>query len=143
MKKMKKKKKGFTLIELLAVIIIIAIIALIISPVISNLITSTSKAANARSVEGHVRNVELAIISDAFATGAGDVSLYNLDNQSLDTLGRNLTIPTSDVVTCEKYTIINGQVIEATGCANHNPKSNWNNTYKFKTGVGAEVDGEL
>ena len=48
------KKKGFTLIELLAVIVILAIIALIITPIVSDIIKSSSKAAAMRSVEGYI-----------------------------------------------------------------------------------------
>lgn len=144
MKKIKKKKKkGFTLIELLAVIVILAIVALIISPVVSNLITSARKNANARTVEGHVRNVELAIIADAFATAAGDVTLYDLNEQPLEDLNRSLTMPTNDNVTCETYTISNAQVTAASKCADRNQKANWINTFKFTVGKGAEVDGEL
>ena len=46
------KKKGFTLIELLAVIVILAIIALIITPIISNVIDASRKAAFKESVNG-------------------------------------------------------------------------------------------
>ena len=57
------KKKGFTLIELLAVIVILAIIALIITPIVSDIIKSSSKAAAMRSVEGYISaaNNEAAI----------------------------------------------------------------------------------
>nr|MBP3259090.1 prepilin-type N-terminal cleavage/methylation domain-containing protein [Bacilli bacterium] len=46
------KEKGFTLIELLAVIVILAIIALIITPIISNVIDASRKAAFKESVNG-------------------------------------------------------------------------------------------
>ena len=46
------KKTGFTLIELLAVIVILAIIALIITPIISNVIDASRKAAFKESVNG-------------------------------------------------------------------------------------------
>ena len=48
------KKKGFTLIELLAVIVILAIIALIITPIVSDIIESSKKAAAKRSIEGYI-----------------------------------------------------------------------------------------
>ena len=48
------KKKGFTLIELLAVIVILAIIALIVTPIVSDIIESSKKAAAKRSVEGYI-----------------------------------------------------------------------------------------
>ena len=46
-------KKGFTLIELLAVIVILAIIALIVTPVISNIINNSKKAAAIQSAYGY------------------------------------------------------------------------------------------
>ena len=46
-------KKGFTLIELLAVIVILAIIALIVTPVISNIINNSKKAAAVQSAYGY------------------------------------------------------------------------------------------
>ena len=134
------KKNGFTLIELLAVIVILAIIALIVTPVVSGIITSARNSANARSVEGHIRNVELAIVTDAFATGAGDLAIYDRTNGVLPS---GLTIPENDKITCKKYTISNGQVVEATKCANKSDTANWHKTYKYTATNGAEADGEL
>ena len=135
-----KRSKGFTLIELLAVIVILAIIALIVTPVVSGIITSARNSANARSVEGHIRNVELAIVTDAFATGAGDLAIYDRTNGVLPS---GLTIPENDKITCKKYTISNGQVVEATKCANKSDTANWHKTYKYTATNGAEADGEL
>ena len=50
-------KKGFTLIELLAVIIILAIVALIATPVIDNVIDSSRRKTNERSIEGYANAV--------------------------------------------------------------------------------------
>ena len=135
-----KRSKGFTLIELLAVIVILAIIALIVTPIVSGIITSARNSANARSVEGHIRNVELAIVTDAFATGAGDLAIYD---RTSGTLPNGLTLPTNDNITCKKYTISNGQVVEATKCANKSDTANWHKTYKYTATNGAEADGEL
>ena len=134
-----KRSKGFTLIELLAVIVILAIIALIVTPVVSGIITSARNSANARSVEGHIRNVELAIVTDAFATGAGDLAIYDRTNGVLPS---GLTIPENDKITCKKYTISNGQVVEATKCANKSDTANWHKTYKYTATNGAVIEGE-
>ena len=135
-----KRSKGFTLIELLAVIVILAIIALIVTPVVSGIITSARNSANARSVEGHIRNVELAIVTDAFATGAGDLAIYDRTNGVLPS---GLTIPTNDKITCESYTVVNGQVTEATKCADYNNTANWHHTYRYTPTEGAVIEGEL
>lgn len=134
------KKNGFTLIELLAVIVILAIIALIVTPVVSGIITSARNSANARSVEGHIRNIELAIINDAFALGAGDLTIYDtyttqeqFDNNSL------LTIPTNDHVTCRTYSLNNGQVTAATNCVDETEGAHWNNYYNYDFTKGAEL----
>ena len=133
------KKNGFTLIELLAVIVILAIIALIVTPVVSNIITSARNSANARSVEGHIRNVELAIVTDAFATGAGDLAIYDRTNGVLPS---GLTIPENDKITCDTYNIVNGQVTKATGCSNRSDTANWHKTYKYTATNGAVIEGE-
>ena len=126
------KSKGFTLIELLAVIVILAIIALIVTPIVSNIITSARNAANARSVEGHIRNIELAIIGEAFNNGSDDLSKYDNGNIS------SLTLPSNDKITCSSYTIENGNVIEATGCTN----TGWTNTFGYTKTNGAKVTGD-
>lgn len=145
------KKNGFTLIELLAVIVILAIIALIVTPIVSGIITSARNSANARSVEGHIKNLELAIITDAFAKASGDLAIYNTtgnkntssisDQASITAAG--LTIPVNDKITCETYKVENGQVLEATKCADQTNKANWHHTYKYTVANGAEVDGEI
>ena len=126
-------KKGFTLIELLAVIVILAIIALIVTPVVSNIINSARKAANARSVEGHIKNVEYAIIEKAFADGTGNMSIYDDGDIS------DLDLPSSDNITCDSYVIENGIVKEATGCTDN--VSKWSDKYSYQEGKGASSTG--
>ena len=55
------KRKGFTLIELLAVIVILAIIAVIATPIITNIIEDSKKAAFNRSVEGIIKGLDLDV----------------------------------------------------------------------------------
>ena len=88
-------KKGFTLIELLAVIVILAIIALIITPVVQDIIASAKDSANKRSVEGHVKNVEYAIVGEAFNNGK-ESNYY--DCVSGTDIVDALTIPDSDKI---------------------------------------------
>ena len=113
-------KKGFTLIELLAVIVILAIIALIVTPVVSNIISSAKKAANARSVEGHIKNIEYAIIQKAFEEGTGNLSMYDdtvkSDADLKATLPAANQLPQGDTVVCTSLTIENGTVTAADGC---------------------------
>ena len=141
------KKNGFTLIELLAVIVILAIIALIVTPVVSGIITSARNSANARSVEGHIRNLELAIISDAFAKASGDLAVYDstssngISNET-GIVARGLTIPENDKITCETYNIVNGQVTEARGCADYTNTANWHHTYTYTPTEGAVMDAD-
>ena len=132
-----KNKKGFTLIELLAVIVILAIIALIVTPVVSNIVANARIAANARSVEGHIRNIELAIITKAF----GENSTGDLD--SFDTITSGATIesslsrPGNDNVTCTSYTIKHGTVLSAKGCSDTEEK--WGKKYTYSNSEGAVV----
>ena len=136
-----KNKKGFTLIELLAVIVILAIIALIVTPVVSNIVANARIAANARSVEGHIRNIELAIITKAF----GENSTGDLD--SFDTITSGATIesslsrPGNDNVTCTSYTIKHGTVFNASGCKDNENK--WGKVYRYSVSGGAVVEGSL
>ena len=131
------KKKGFTLIELLAVIVILAIIALIITPVVSNIILQARISANARSVEGHIRNVELAIESKAFNADTGDLTNYDVTDGALSS---DLVMPNNDDVVCEKYTITNGRVISASGCVSD--RANWNKVYSYGNAEGAKSTGD-
>ena len=55
-----KSNKGFTLIELLAVIVILAIVALVATPVILNIIESSTNKAKDSSARLVVKSVELA-----------------------------------------------------------------------------------
>ena len=127
-------KKGFTLIELLAVIVILAIIALIVTPVVSNIISSARKAANARSVEGHVKNIEYAIIQKAFEEGTGDLSIA--DSLTTDTAVKaTLTIPAGDKIECSTIAISNGTVTSASGCKD----PSWTDSFTYTEGAGAQA----
>ena len=128
------KKKGFTLIELLAVIVILAIIALIVTPVVSNIILSARKAANARSVEGHIKNIEYAIIEKAFEQGNGDLTIFDSYTNDSD-LKNELTLPDSDKILCVSLTIEDGIVISASGCKENDWPSD--NVFNYTLGVGA------
>ncbi len=129
---MKMNKKGFTLIELLAVIVILAIIALIVTPVISNIITSAKKAANARSVEGYAKDIQIAIMSAAFENGELDLSAYD----TTTTLSASIASGVTDRVVCTGHKIENGTVKELTGCK----VDNSNETYTFTETGGAKAD---
>ena len=129
-------KKGFTLIELLAVIVILAIIALIVTPVVSNIISSAKKAANARSVEGHVKNIEYAIIQKAFEEGTGDLGIYDSitsDTALRATLPAANKLPDGDKVYCSSLTISNGTVTAASGCT----AEGWGVNFTYAEGTGA------
>ena len=128
------KKKGFTLIELLAVIVILAIIALIVTPVVSNIILSARKAANARSVEGHIKNIEYAIVQKAFEEGTGDLSSYDPITDE-PTLRATLTLPESDKIICDELTISNGTVVNAKGCK----IGDWDEPFNYTEGSGAST----
>ena len=137
-------KKGFTLIELLAVIVMLAIIALIVTPVVSNIVSNARIAANARSVEGHIRNIELAIISKAFqAQTTGNMDEYDTGKtaaqiEALITDEASGTNITNDKVTCTSYTILHGKVQEAIGCKDRT--STWTKSYKYTIAKGAETE---
>ena len=126
------KKKGFTLIELLAVIVILAVVALIITPVVSDIIVSARHSANARSVEGHVKNIEYAIVNETF-NSAKELSYYNMDSGT-DKIDE-LTIPDSDKVTCTSYTIQDGEVLKALNC--RDTVKDWDRSYNYIKGTGA------
>jgi len=55
-----KSNKGFTLVELLAVIVILAIVALVATPVILNIIESSTNKAKDSSARLVIKSVELA-----------------------------------------------------------------------------------
>ena len=136
------KKKGFTLIELLAVIVILAIIALIVTPVVSNIITSSRNSANARSVEGHIDNIEYGIMTKAFNEGK-DIRYLDKTITTDGTINDRNTkfgfdFPNNDNIVCEKYAISNGLVIGATGCK----ESSWKLTYSY-TSTGGAVSGDI
>ena len=103
------KKKGFTLIELLAVILILAIIALILIPAISKIIESARDAANKRSVEGYVGDLNYAIMEKVLVEknanmydGTGVTEFPGLDY--------------NDVLECASYDIKDGVVQYAESC---------------------------
>ena len=132
-----KNKKGFTLIELLAVIVILAIIALIVTPVVSNIVANARIAANARSVEGHIRNIELAIITKAFGENStGDLDFFDTITSGA-TIESSLSRPGNDNVTCSSYTIKHGTVLSASGCKDNENK--WDKTYTYSNSEGAVV----
>lgn len=112
---MRKEKSGFTLIELLAVIIILAIIALIITPMITEIIKSVRLEANKRSVEGHISNIEYAIMADVL--NVKDIG-YLDGTKTYDEL--NLTLPGNDNIMCKSYIIKNGNVLNAFDCNTKN-----------------------
>ena len=128
-------KKGFTLIELLAVIVILAIIALIVTPVVSNIISSAKKAANARSVEGHVKNIEYAIIQKAFEEGTGDLGIYDSITSDSARQATGLTIPAGDKIICQTLEISNGTVTKAETCT----ADGWGVNFDYTEGSGASA----
>ena len=130
------KEKGFTLIELLAVIVILAIIALIVTPKISEIIISAKHAANARSVEGHIKNIEYAIIEKAFGAGNDNLDGYD-DKETEQDIRTSLTLPEGDNILCTTYKIKNGTVMEAKGCTDSS--DNWDKSYDYEDGRGAGV----
>ncbi|MBR1376554.1 MAG: prepilin-type N-terminal cleavage/methylation domain-containing protein [Bacilli bacterium] len=132
------KKKGFTLIELLAVIVILAAIALIIIPVVSNIITSSRNSANARSVEGHIDNVEFGIMggSDSSSIGNQVVRTDGTIDDRNEKFG--FAFPKSDTVVCKGYEIKKGLVTFATGCK----ADDWKTVYSYTSENGTVV-GEL
>ena len=133
---MKLNNKGFTLIELLAVIVILAIIALIVTPVISNIISKAKQATNARSVEGHVKDIQIAIMSAAFDEGSLNLSAYNQTTGALPTSLAN-AVNSSNRVVCTSYEIADGTVKNATGCT-----VDGNGTYEYHEATGAKVTAE-
>ena len=68
-----KSNKGFTLIELLAVIVILAIVALVATPVILNIINSSTNKAKDSSARLVIKSVELAYTT-YLSTSHGNVS---------------------------------------------------------------------
>ena len=129
---MSKRDKKFLIIG--AVILVIIILGVIISKSIDNTMESSRIAANARTVEGHIRNIELAIISKAFDAETGDLTLYDVTD---DPISKELesTLPSGDTVKCEKYTIENGTVKSAGRCYS----SNWKYNYTYTNSGGATV----
>jgi len=113
-------KKGFTLIELLAVIVILAVIALIVTPIVTGIISQAKESANARSVEGHVKNMEYAMLEAAFKDGSGNTSAFNGTGKDYATLTgefpTGVAIPSNDHIICDTYDVVEGTVTAARGC---------------------------
>lgn len=136
------KKKGFTLIELLAVIVILAVIALIVTPIVTSIIAQAKVSANARSVEGHIKDVQYTILEVSFKEN-GNINKYDgtypVNNVKLiDKLESDgYHIQDSDKIECSTYTVANGTVTEATGCT----ETGWGKTYNYTNTGGAVVSG--
>ena len=129
-------KKGFTLIELLAVIVILAIIALIVTPIVSNIIASARNSANARSVEGHIDNIEYAIISKAFNEGTDIGFMDGTVNGNQVGIGAaySISVPSNDTIECASYVIEAGIVKTASTCK----AGDWAKTYSYSATEGAK-----
>lgn len=141
-------KKGFTLIELLAVIVILAVIALIVTPIVTGIIAQAKESANARSVEGHVKNFEYAMLEAAFKDGSGNTSAFNNNGTAISytdlvalLTAKGISLPDNDHIKCTNYTISEGTVMTATGCAEFSGETNaWGKTYYFAQGHNAVVE---
>lgn len=83
-----KINNGFTLIELLGVIILITIIALITTPIITNIIEDSKKAAFNRSIEGILEGTKLDVSFKLDDSGY----IYTIDNGVIDNLESNISI---------------------------------------------------
>lgn len=132
-------KKGFTLIELLAVIVILAVIALIVTPIVTGIIAQAKESANARSVEGHIKDMEYAMLEVAFKDGTGNTSAFN-NLTTYETITGALSdkgvTPSNDLIKCATYTVSEGTITAATGCT----ATGWGKTYKFVQGNNAQVE---
>lgn len=114
-----KKNKGFTLIELLAVIVILAVIALIVTPIVTGIISNAKKSANARSVEGHISDVNYVILSKTMSGNTNDYDgvLTSSDAKYTEIIVNGVKAQNSaDNVKCTKYVVTNGTVTSAIGC---------------------------
>ena len=125
-------KRGFTLIELLAVIVIIAIISLIAFPVINKIVNNSRIAANARSVEGHISDIEYAIIKSSMKDGLeasydGTYEVFGDFNFP--------SFPEKDNIRCSNYVIVKGNVESAEGCK----ADAWKKAYCYNRGENASV----
>ena len=125
-------KRGFTLIELLAVIVILAIISLIAFPVINKIVNNSRIAANARSVEGHISDIEYAIIKSSMKDGLeasydGTYEVFGDFNFP--------SFPEKDNIRCSNYVIVKGNVESAEGCK----ADAWKKAYCYNRGENASV----
>lgn len=119
-------KKGFTLLELLAVIVVLAVIALITIPIVTGIITSAKDSSNARSLEGHISNVNYKIAESAY-TSSKELSSFDGTKEE-----GFLTdpYPAGDKITCASYVIANGVVTKANKCK----ESGWAKYYCYEEG---------
>ena len=108
-------KKGMTLIELLAFVVILTIIALIVSPIISDIISSDKDETNQKIVDVHIKSIEYAIIQKGIELGTTDLSFF--DGEKNDAITRaSLELPPDDYIYCDTVIISNGKVTRAIGC---------------------------
>ena len=92
-------------------------------------------AANARSVEGHIKNIEYAIVQNAFDTGTGDLTIF--DGKTSDTKLRiSISLPDKDNIYCESLTIENGSVVKASRCRDYT----WANYFSYNENNGAYLE---
>lgn len=77
------------------------------------------ESTEARSVEGHVKNIEYAIMQ-AELKGVGDSTYgYHKSGELINILGKqSIYLPKNDYIKCVDYTIAKAKVTKATGCAN-------------------------
>ena len=89
-------------------------------------------AANARAVEGHIKNIEYSIIQKAFEDGTGDLTLF--DGKTSDAQIRlSFSMPDGDYIYCSSLTIENGTVTKASNCS----EGTWNNSFSYTENEGA------
>ena len=123
------KKKGFTLIELLAVVLILAIIALILIPVVNKIIESARDAANQRSVEGYIGDLNYDIMEKV---------LLEKNDKIYD--GNGVTefpdLTYNDIIVCDLYDVKDGVIQYAEACTKKD--NSWGAFYNYRIGEGAK-----
>ena len=96
-------------------------------------IIGSSVSANARSVEGHIDNIEYAIISSSFSDNS-EIDSKDGKYASEDSL--NLNLPSNDTIKCSNYVIKNGVVETAENC-----KANgWKYSFNYTSYSGAIIN---
>lgn len=98
---------------------------------------SAVESADARSVEGHIKNIEYAVMETELKGISHLVEGTHSYDELSNTLSRNgIVLPTSDLIKCESYTISRSKVQKATGCADMGSKGDknmWNGrTYAYE-----------